>query len=199
MTRRSISTFLFALLSLLLSITNSLADSTPPGPAEEPGVAAQDKALRQVRDELENVERRWYALTRFKWGFPLRASAGFGAMLVEQPVDIDCATGCSIRGWHFEVEPGRYGIQGSIGWGRLVGETGRTRRWMHTVNWGWAARGAVLRTWKYGPLGPIEQTLVGVEGNISIVRLNFSVGLMHSLSSRTSDDWIVTGALGWGF
>lgn len=193
------SAYLCVLLLLQLPISNSLADSQPSEPANIPGVSAQDKALQQVRNELQNVERRWYVLTRLKWGFPLRASAGFGAMLVEQPGDTDCATGCSIRGWHFEVEPGQYGIQGSIGWGRLVGETGRTKRWMHTVNWGWAARGTVLRTWRYGPLGPIEQTLVGVEGNLSIVRLNFSAGIMRSLSSGTDDDWIVTGALGWGF
>ena len=27
-----------------------------------------------------------------------------------------------------------------MGWGTLVGETGRTKRWLHTVNWGWAVR-----------------------------------------------------------
>jgi len=155
--------------------------------------------MQQVREELSNVKKRWYTLTRLKWGFPLRFSAGIGAMLVEQPSKTDCATGCMVRGWHFEVEPGQYGIQGSVGWGNLVGETGRTKRWLHTVNWGWAVRGAVLRTWRYGPLGPTPQTLVGIEGNLSIVRLNFSAGIMRSLSSQTDDDWVVTGALGWGF
>ena len=189
---------LCVLLLLQLSITTTLANDAS-APVEAAGISAQEKALQQVRDELNNVERRWYGLSRLKWGFPLRFSAGFGAMLVEQPKNIDCATGCSVRGWHFGVEPGQYGIQGSVGWGTLVGETGRTKRWLHTVNWGWAVRGAVLRTWRYGPLGPIQQTLAGVEGNLSIVRLNFSAGIMRSLSSQTDDDWVVTGALGWGF
>lgn len=190
---------LFLLVFLQLFCVNVLADGASPDAAKDTVVSKQDLALQQVRDELDDVEWRWYGLTRLKWGFPLRLSAGFGAMLAEQPRDTDCSTGCMIRGWHFEVEPGQYGIQGSVGWGKLIGETGRTRRWMHTVNWGWAVRGAVLRTWRYGPMGPIPQTLVGVEGNLSIVRLNFSAGIMRSLNSQTNDDWVVTGALGWGF
>ena len=198
MKRIAMFPYLYLLLFLQLSITTVLANDLS-APADASGISAQDKALQQVQDELKNVERRWYGLSRLKWGFPLRFSAGFGAMLVEQPKNLDCATGCSVRGWHFEVEPGQYGIQGSVGWGRLVGETGRTKRWMHTVNWGWAVRGAVLRTWRYGPLGPIAQTLVGIEGNLSIVRLNFSAGIMRSLTSETDDDWVVTGGLGIGF
>jgi hypothetical protein len=192
-----LSVLLFA--SLQLIITNSLADEALAEPAEGHALSPQDQAMQQVREELGNVEKRWYGLTRLKWGFPLRFSAGFGAMLVEQTSETDCATGCMVRGWHFEVEPGQYGIQGSVGWGKLVGETGRTKRWLHTVNWGWAVRGSVLRTWRYGPMGPIPQTLIGIEGNLSIVRLNFSAGIMRSLSSQTDDDWVVIGAVGVGF
>jgi len=189
------------LLFVFLQITIPFAMAGEPlaDPAESRAISPQDQAMQQVHEELNNLKRRWYVLTRLRWGYPLRLSAGFGAMLVEQPVETDCATGCMARGWHFEVEPGQYGIQGSVGWGKLVGETGRTKRWLHTVNWGWAVRGAVLRTWRYGPMGPIPQTLVGVEGNLSIVRLNLSAGIMRSLSSQTSDDWVITGALGWGF
>jgi len=193
----------FQCLCMLLILSffhiNATADDTLTTSAKDPAVSSKDKALQQVKAELEDVERRWYALTRLRWGYPLRFSAGFGAILTEQPSDTDCATGCMIRGWHFEVEPGQYGIQGSVGWGNLVGETGRTKHWMHTVNWGWALRGTVLHTWRYGPLGPVQQTLVGVEGNLSIVRLNFSAGIMRSLTSATDDDWVVTGALGVGF
>lgn len=199
MKRSSSIPFLLLLSYLQLFCINVLADGTSTVTVNTITVSKQDQALQQVQDELDDVEWRWYGLSRLKWGFPLRFSAGFGAMLTEQPRDTNCMTGCMIRGWHFEVEPGQYGIQGSVGWGRLIGETGRTRRWMHTVNWGWALRGAVLRTWRYGPMGPIPQTLVGVEGNLSIVRLNFSAGIMRSLNPQTDDDWVVTGALGWGF
>jgi hypothetical protein len=187
------------LTALLLPAIPVSADQASAEAAPNSAMSKQDKALQQVRNELDDVEHRWYAITRLKWGFPLRFSGGFGAILTKQPKDIDCATGCMVRGWHFEVEPGQYGIQGSVGWGKLIGETGRTKRWLHTVNWGWAVRGAILRTWRYGPMGPIDQTLVGVEGNLSIVRLNMSVGLMRSLTSATDDDWVFTGAVGIGF
>lgn len=199
MTRRSNFAYVFVLTALLLPAIPVSADQASAEAAPNSAMSKQDKALQQVRNELDDVEHRWYAITRLKWGFPLRFSGGFGAILTKQPKDIDCATGCMVRGWHFEVEPGQYGIQGSVGWGKLIGETGRTKRWLHTVNWGWAVRGAILRTWRYGPMGPIDQTLVGVEGNLSIVRLNMSVGLMRSLTSATDDDWVFTGAVGIGF
>ncbi len=199
MTRRSNFAYVFVLTAFLWPIFHVSADQALTEASPGPAISEQDKALQQVRDELNDVGHRWYAITRLKWGFPLRFSAGFGAILTKQPKNIDCATGCAVRGWHFEVEPGQYGIQGSIGWGKLIGETGRTKRWLHTVNWGWAVRGSVLRTWRYGPMGPIDQTLVGVEGSLSIVRLNMSVGLMRSLTSATDDDWVFTGAVGIGF
>lgn len=199
MTRQANFAYVLVLIPFLLLAFPVSAEQVPGESNQRPAISEQDKALQQVRDELDDTGYRWYAITRLKWGFPLRFSAGFGAMLVEQPRDTDCATGCGVRGWHFEVEPGQYGIQGSIGWGKLIGETGRTKRWFHTVNWGWAVRGSVLRTWRYGPMGPIDQTLVGVEGSLSIVRLNMSAGLMRSLTSATDDDWVFIGAVGVGF
>ena len=187
------------LVFLQLYNTSALANDALPESFEDPVVSEQDQALQQVQDELEDVEWRWYGLTRIRWGYPLRLSAGVGAMIAEQPRDTDCATGCMIRGWHFELEPGQYGIQAGVGWGKLVGETGRTNRWMYTANWGGALRGTVTRTWRDGPLGPIPQTLVGIEGSLSIVRINFSAGIMRSLASETDDEWVVTGAFGWGF
>ncbi len=199
MERRSKFPTLCALLFLQFLTVNGFAGESPSQAARGSTDSASEQALLQVQDELEDLERRWYAITRLKWGYPLRFSGGFGAILTEQPRDTDCSTGCMLRGWHFEVEPGEYGIQGSIGWGRLIGETGRTKRWMHTVNWGWAVRGSVLRTWGYSPLGATPQTLVGVEGSLSIVRLNFSAGIMRSLASEPDADWVVMGGVGIGF
>ncbi len=196
MKRNTSITCLFVFILLFLTVLNTWADGDSATAPEDP---TAEEALKQVRDELQDVERRWYLLTRVRWGYPLRFSAGIGAMLTTQPRTTECASACLLRGWHFEVEPGQYGIQGSIGWGRVTGATGRTQRWLNTANWGWAVRGAALRTWRWGPLGPTPQTLVGVEGNLSIVRLNFSAGVMHSLSSQTDDGWVITGALGWGF
>lgn len=172
-------------------------------PATTPLPTEQNQALDQVREELTNMDRRWYGLMRIRWHDTQRFSAGLGAMFVKQPQNADCSTGCAIRGWHFEVEPGLYGIQGGIGWGKLVGETGRTRRLMHTVHFGWSVRGVVLRTWGDSSLYPQSQTLAGVEASVSIIRLSISAGVLKSLYSgpgeQFGEDWIITTGFGWGF
>ena len=172
-------------------------------PATNPETTEQSQALDQVREELTNLERRWYGLMRVRFHDTQKISAGFGAMLVKQPQHVDCSTGCTLRGWHFEVEPGLYGVQGGIGWGKLVGETGRTSRLMHTVHFGWNVRGVILRTWGDSTLYPQSQTLVGIEGGLSIIRLNFSLGLLRSLYSgpgeEFGEDWVITTGVGWGF
>jgi len=162
-----------------------------------------ERALEQVREELGNLETRWYGLMRIRWQDTQLFSAGLGAMRVKQPHSVDCSIGCEIQGWHFEVEPGIYGIQGGIGWGKLVGETGRTRRLMHTVHFGWNVRGVILRTWGDSSLYPQSQTLAGIEASLTIVRLNVSAGLLRSLYSgpgkEYGEDWIITTGFGWGF
>lgn len=162
-----------------------------------------DQAMDQVSDELFNLERRWYGLMRIRWHDTQMLSAGLGAMLSKQSQQADCSTGCSLSGWHFEVEPGLYGIQAGVGWGELVGETGSTGRLVHTVHFGWNVRGVVLRTWGDSSLYPQSQTLAGIEASVSIIRLNFSVGVLHSLYSGVGEeyghDWIITTGAGWGF
>ena len=173
-------------------------------PAEtDPAIADQDQAMEQVRKELDEQERRWYTLMRIRTHSVQIVSAGFGGMLSKQQKHADCSLGCELSGWHFEVEPGLYGVQAGIGWGTLVGETGGTKRLLHTVHFGWNVRGVVLRTYGDNALFPNEQTLVGVEGNLSIIRLNFSVGVMRSLyegpGEEFGSDWRITTGIGWGF
>ena len=189
---------LTALLGLQTHSPNAIA-----GPPTTPPTTSPDQAFELVREELTNIERRWYGLMRIRWQDTQLFSAGLGAMLVNQPRSVDCSIGCEIQGWHFEVEPGIYGIQGGIGWGKLVGETGRTERWMHTVHFGWNVRGVVMRTWGDSSLYPQSQTLAGVEASISIIRLNISAGLLRSLYSgpgeEYGEDWVITTGFGWGF
>jgi hypothetical protein len=169
------------------------------GPAANPDLPTADQAMQQVRDELASVEDRWYGITRARWSYPQKFSVAVGAMVTEQRRDADCAEPCTLYGWHFEVEPGLYGVQGSVGWGKLVGETGNTEHLMHTVYLGWALRGVVMRTWGDSPLTPTNQTLAGIEGNFSLLRLNYSIGVLRSLSSDSSRDLIITAGIGWGF
>lgn len=185
-------------LSLQVQAGEVLAGS---GPSRD--IAEQDRALEQVREELDTVERRWYGLMRIRWHDLQGVSAGLGAMFVKQSKNIDCSTGCAIRGWHFSVEPGLNGIQGGVGWGKLVGETGRTNRLMHTVHFGWSVRGVVMRTWGHNVLFPESQTLAGIEASVSIIRLNFSLSALRSLYSGPGDqytqDWVISTGFGWGF
>lgn len=162
-------------------------------------VSDEEQALARVRENVLDVERRWYGLSRIRISYPQTFSAGLGAIFVEQPKDQDCATVCMMRGWHVEVEPGIHGLQAGLGYGKLVGETGRSHRLMQAVYYAWGVRGVALRTWGDSPLEPEKQTLAGVEGNFSVVRLNFSLALMRRLSSGPSDEWVVTGGVGWGF
>jgi hypothetical protein len=159
----------------------------------------QERAMQLVRAELENTERRWYGLIRARYSSSQLLSVGLGAIFVEQPSDANCVESCMLRGWQFAVEPGVYGLQASVGWGRLAGETGQLQHFIPTVFYGWAVRGAVLRTW--GGSRPIEpgQTFAGIEGSFSILRLNFAAAVMHSLSSNSPDEWLYSGSIGWGF
>jgi hypothetical protein len=180
-----------------------LAQDAPAEPQANPPTTDQNQAMEQVREELTNMERRWYGLMRIRWQDTQLFSAGLGAMFVKQPRHADCSMSCEISGWHFEVEPGVYGIQGGVGWGKLVGETGRTGRLVHSVHFGWNVRGVILRTWGDSSLYPQSQTLAGIEGSVSIIRLNFSVGVLRSLYSgpdeQYANDWIITTGVGWGF
>jgi hypothetical protein len=159
----------------------------------------KEQAMQRVREELENLERRWYGIARFRYSYPQQLSAGFGAMFVVQPKDSDCSSTCMVQGWQFEIEPGRYGIQGSVGWGKLVGETGRTEHLMYDVHLGWAVRGVVLRTYGDFRYKPLPKTLAGVEGSFTFASLNFSLGILRSLQSGTGDDWLISAGVGFGF
>ncbi|MFC1777942.1 hypothetical protein ACFL3I_11490 [Pseudomonadota bacterium] len=187
---------------LFLSLEIRAAD-LPVEPATNGDIVEQDKALVQVREEINNMKHRWYGLMRIRWHDTQLFSAGLGAMLVKQPQSIDCSIGCAIRGWHFEIEPGIYGVQGGVGWGKLVGESGRTSRLMHTVHFGWNVRAVVLRTWGDSSLYPQSQTLAGIEASVSIVRMNISLGVLKSLYSGPGEEYgkdlILTTGFGWGF
>lgn len=162
-------------------------------------IPTEEQATQRVREELENLERRWYGIGRVRYTYPQQLSVGFGAIIVNQPKDTDCSSTCMVTGWQFEIEPGLYGTQASVGWGKLTGATGRTKRLMHTVYLGWAVRGVVLRTYRDFRYTPLPKTLAGVEGSFTFARLNFSLGLLRSLSSGAGDDWIISSGAGFGF
>lgn len=168
-----------------------------------PESSEQNLVLEQVRDEMNHEERRWYGLMRVRTHSEQVISAGFGAMLSKQPEHVDCSVGCTLRGWHFAVDTGLRGVQAGVGWGKLFGETGRTKRLVTAAHYGWNVRAVALRTWGDNGLYPNEQTLVGLEGGFSIIRINISAGILRSLYSgpgqEYTQNWVLTAGVGWGF
>ena len=82
----------------------------------------------------------------------------------------------------------------------IMGETGRTRSFLSDIYLAYGIKGALLRTWGGADLRPADQTFVGVEGDFTVIRVNFSLGVFrHVGSGNPDDDWIVTGGIGWGF
>ena len=185
-------------LSLQIHAQEASTDSVAP-----PESAEQGLVFEQVSDEINNQERRWYGIMRVRTHSEQVVSVGIGGMLSKQSRHVDCTVGCSLSGWNFEVDTGLRGVQAGIGWGKLVGETGRTRRWVTAANFGWNVRAVALRTWGDNGLHPNEQTLVGVEAGFSIIRINISAGVLRSLYSGPGDqysqDWVLTAGIGWGF
>jgi hypothetical protein len=152
-----------------------------------------------ILEEERNLERRVVGLSRIRLSFPQRLSGAVGAMVVRQPANYDCSTVCEFRGLFVQAEPGLSGGQLSAGYATVMGEKGRNEHFLSSVYLGYAIKGALLRTWNDADLRPSDQTLLGVEGDFTIIRINFSLGLFRRLGSGDVDDpWVIAGGVGWG-
>ena len=164
----------------------------PPPPAEitVETVAAYDADL----------ERRVVGIWRVRLSHPQKLSLGLTAMLSRQPADYECVATCLYRGWRIQAEPGLAGGQLSVGWASLVGDRKRKKHFLTDVYLGYGVRATLLRTWGDAGVTPADQTFAGLEADFTVTRVNFSLGLMHRVSSGSAEeDWIVTGGMGWGF
>jgi hypothetical protein len=153
----------------------------------------------QILEEQESAERRWVGLLRARVTYPQRLSGGIGTLAARLPADYDCRTVCDYSGLMLQIEPGLTGGQLSAGWARVLGEKKNNKFFLHDVYVGFGAKAVLMRTWGDSPLRPQNQTLAGVEGEFTIARVNFSLGLLHSLADRPEDRWVITGGIGWGF
>jgi len=176
--------------------------------APEPGTASvrvsrrePDRALMaEVAARQADVEPQVFTLAAVRLDYPRRLTGSLGLLFAKVPREIDCRVACDLRGVFAQVEPGLAGGQLSVGWGRLIGDTGPTSRFLANVHLAGGVRASLLRTWGDSPLGDEPQTLAGVEGELTITRVNFTVGLFRAVSGAgPHDDWVVTGGIGWGF
>jgi hypothetical protein len=168
----------------------------PAGNADE---VSNDAETAVVLEEGTLALRKvWVARARFS--HPQRLSGSVGILMARLPADFECATVCDLRGWIFQVEPGWSGGQVSAGYGMVIGDQRPETTYVANVYVGYAVKGAVLRTWGDSPVEPSTQTFVGVETEVTITRVNLSLGLFRSVSDHHSGDrWLVAGGLGWGF
>jgi hypothetical protein len=174
-------------------VAASPARATPPETSRSDTVAS-------ILAEENDTERRVVGLSRFRLSFPQRFSAAVGAMWVRQPVSYDCSSVCKLKGPFVQVEPGYSGGQLSAGYAVVMGERGDNKHFLSRAFLGYGIRGALLRTWNDADLTPADQTLLGVEGDFSIININFSLGVFHHIGSGDPDNpWVVTGGVGWGF
>ncbi len=160
-----------------------------------------DRALMaEVAARQADVESRAYTLAALRLDYPRRLTGSLGVLFAQMPREVDCRVACDLRGVYAQVEPGLAGGQLSVGWGRLIGDTGRSRRFLSSVHLAGGVKASLLRTWGDSPLGDEPQTLAGVEGELTITRVNFTVGVFRTVSGgEPHDDWVVTGGIGWGF
>jgi hypothetical protein len=131
---------------------------------------------------------------------PKGVSASVGAMFAHPRRTDDCHEVCLLRGAYGQAELGLYGAQLSVGWGAVVGDTGRTDRLVTAVYLAAGIEAALLRTWSGSPLDPETQTLAGLEGQFTVAQVGMRLGVFYRITDRDlGDRWVVTGALGWGF
>lgn len=169
-------------------------------PARESGREPDRALMAEVAARQADVEPRAYTLAAVRLDYPRRLTGSLGVLFAQVPREVDCRVACDLRGVYAQVEPGLAGGQLSVGWGRLIGDTGRTRRFLSSVHLAGGVKASLLRTWGDSPLGDEPQTLAGVEGELTITRVNFTLGLFRPVSGTGSgDDWVVTGGIGWGF
>jgi hypothetical protein len=183
--------------------TPSQEDPAPVGPGDPAppaavGVAPITPARLAAHEEDRDTRR--FGLVGAGWTYPKRLSASFGVLRAEVPADHDCRKICDLRGPFLQVEAGTAGGQLSAGWARLFGERRGHGFLLPHVYLAFGVKGSLLRTWGDSPLDPDPRTLLGIEGEFTITRVNFSLGVFRGVRGNgDADPWVVTSGIGLGF
>lgn len=181
--------------------TESVADPPPSSPEGDPREEARLEELRRrLRDLDLDRPLRVVGLLSLSVDRPKGLSGSIGAIFAHPRRSDDCRDVCLLTGPYLQADLGTTGGQLSFGYGSIVGDTGSTDRFVTATYLAVGIEAAVLRTWGGSPLDPETQTLAGVEGQLSVARVAFRIGVFHPVSSSSrDDDWVLTGGVGWGF
>ena len=118
-------------------------------------------------------ETRTAGLLRVHWDYPAKASLGLGVVVAKLPSSFDCHTSCLLHGLTVQGAAGLGGGELAVGYGSLIGETGRGDWLLRRAFVGYGVRAAAVRTWGASTLDPHGATYVGVEGAVVIAQLAF--------------------------
>jgi hypothetical protein len=134
------------------------------------------------------------------WGYPTKASLDFGVIATTMPANFECKTPCRFHGVTIQGAVGLGGGEFGLGYGSLIGETGRGRWLLRRVFLGYGVRAAVMRTWGTSTLDPDGATFVGIEGAMTVAQFGMRLGLFRRAEPVAGQkDWQVFGGAGWGF
>ncbi len=184
-----------------LALAGGVALAAPADPTS-PTVPPTDQQAIRARIVAEERDDEWRVMgfSRLRASVPRRLSAGVGAIFSRQPRSYDCHAVCDFKGWFIGAEPGYSGGQLSVGFADVKGHTGAREHFIRRVYLAYGVRVALLKTWNGADLTPTNQTLAGIEGDFTVIGINFSLGAFrHVGSGDPRQRWIVSGGLGWGF
>lgn len=170
------------------------------GQAAQPSAASSELADR-VQADVDETSLRWLGITRVRYSIPLEVSVGGGAVLARMPASYDCTAFCEYRGFVAQVELGSAGGQLGVGYARVVAVPKPRSAFLNNVYVGWSARAVLVRTWRDSALDPAQQTLAGFEGQFSVPRISFNLGVLRRISAAPegADRYVYTAGIGWGF
>jgi len=186
-------------LGLILLSAAPVVPAAPAGEEPSAGDASSDLTASLLNERM-NLERRVVGLSRFRVSYPQGLSGAVGAMWARQPAAYPCHSVCEFKGPFFEAEPGFGGVQVGAGYAVLMAERGDNEHFLSRTYTGYGVRAVLMRTWDPATLSPPGQTLLGVEGDYSIINVSFSLGVLwHVGAGDPEDTWLVVGGVGWGF
>jgi hypothetical protein len=144
--------------------------------------------------------RRTGGLVRAQFGYPAQASLAFGVLVTKMPENFDCKTTCLFRGATVQGSAGTGAGEIAVGYGSLVGETGRGSWLLRRVYIGYGIRAALVRTWGMSNLYPHGVTFWGLEGAFTVSQLSLTLGVFRPTSPLDDGhSWRIFGGAGWGF
>lgn len=159
-----------------------------------------DELIEKIRVIDSNLERRPVGAWSINFSYPDRFGGSLAILWAELPAHYDCTTLCPFEGPYLQLQLGLGAVRLGTGWARIIGEKKDNTFFVSDVYVGLGFKGSVMHTWD-DPLGETPgRTFVGGEFEFTIVEINFRGGIYYRVAGPdSSDPWLLTLTVGWGF